>query len=116
LLQHATWGCAKWNCSNKLFALVAVGGLVAIYIVPLCREFYRGSIEPRLIPRHDIEVIADDIIDSFAGPEREAYLQREEAMWRSEHGGSVYWKRVSRAVERRKAGREAGGEAGALSD
>lgn len=63
---------------------------------------YQDAVRPRLIPAGEIERVADEIIAGHAEPEREACLREENDWYGCAFGSGVYWRRVRRAIARRK--------------
>ncbi len=81
--------------------LMFFGGQAAIFVALILWSVWNDAIKPRLIPAHDIDRAATEIITGYADPEEEAFARHEAAWYRSEGAEQVYWYRVRKAVRRR---------------
>jgi hypothetical protein len=88
-----------------LLCILFFGSQLALFICLLCWCIYKDAIEPRMVPQSEINEIADSIIESFDDPERTAYLRGQAAWYESDIGGHIYWRRVGKAVEKRRTAR-----------
>ncbi len=86
-------------------AIAFLGGNLAIFTGLMIYVVWIDSIYPRLIPLRKIEEEAEQIIASYADPEKEAFARHERSWYRSEGAEQVYWHRVRKAVRRRLEGR-----------
>jgi uncharacterized iron-regulated membrane protein len=89
-------------------SLVSFAGAIYVFFSLLGCAIHKRLIEPRLIPQHEIDEVAEIILQIATESAMESFLREQRKCQKREPGGSVYWKRVSRTVERRKAGRNAG--------
>jgi hypothetical protein len=87
------WIGLKWTAIAVALAPIVIGigwGIV------------EGSVLPRLIPRDEIERLAEDIIGRYpADPEEAAFIEEHAAWFRSESFEQGKWRRVGKAIRRR---------------
>ncbi len=87
------WVVLKW-------LPVAVG--VSPMVLGIGWGVLEGSILPRLIPREEIERLADDLMEHDPWDPEEAALAEEHAAWcRSERYEQGKWHRIRKVVRRR---------------
>jgi uncharacterized iron-regulated membrane protein len=87
-------------------SLLGFAGALCVFFSLLGRAIHKRLIEPRLIPQYEIDEVADAILQIATESAMGSFLREQQKCRKREPGGSVYWKRVSRAVERRKAERD----------
>jgi hypothetical protein len=83
----------KW----MLFALA-----LSPIVIGIGWAIVEGSILPRLIPRAEIERLADDLMRRYpADPEEAAFIEEQAAWFRSEGREQGKWHRVRRLIRLR---------------
>lgn len=81
--------------------VIFFGGQLLIFMGFVLLRVWEDVIKPRLIPRKDIERVAEEIIANYPDPEREAFDKHVQAWYDSDSARLVYWHRVRKAVGRR---------------
>lgn len=80
-----------------------IGGQAVIFVGLLLWSVWTDSVGPRLIPRHEIDRIADEFIARYLDPEQEAFARHERAWYDSDGAEQTYWLRVRKAIRCRLA-------------
>lgn len=90
LSEIARWLAIAFLAMQLLVFVGAVGWIVWI-----------DAIKPRLIPRREIERMADEIIAAYPDPEEEAFTRHQRAWFCSDGAAQVYWRRVRGVIRKR---------------
>lgn len=87
------WVCFKW---------LAVATAASPILIGIGWVIVEGSILPRLIPRGEIERLADEIMRRYpTNPEDAAFIEEHAAWQRGDDGAQGKWRRVRKAIRRR---------------
>ena len=89
-----------------ILLFVLKSALVALAISPVVigigLGLFEGSMRPRLIPRTEIERLADDLMRRYpADPEHAAFLKEHAAWFESESYERGKWHRVRKLIRKR---------------
>lgn len=67
-------------------------------------EIVEGSILPRLIPRAEIERLADEVIAQFPDDPMQTVIDNEKTAWvKAESGEQAKWRRVGKMIQNKLA-------------
>lgn len=86
---------------SALAALAASGATLLVFVGVGVWMIWTGAIKPRIVPAHEIDRAAAELVAGYADPEGEAFARHERAWYESDSAGQVYWRRVRRVVRSR---------------
>lgn len=91
-----------WDWIRYIAGWLAVVIALAPMVLGIGWAIYEGSVLPRLVPRAEIQAMADEVMRKHPeDPEEWAFMEEESAWYRSHTFEQGKWHRVRKVIRRR---------------
>lgn len=91
-----------WDWIRYIAGWLAVVTALSPIVLAIAWVIYDMEVRPRLVPRAEIEAMADEVMSKHPeNPEEWAFMEEESAWYRSNTFEQGKWHRVRRVIRRR---------------